>query len=270
MNNNNSPQFSLGCLSRVLASMLISIFLATVVLIALSISPSDVKAAVVMPQSYSIETPLITSTVYLPIVLNNNIILPALIAPQNGAALDTLIPLFQWDMGSQPPDTSACLTFSTSPNPTTCRASGFVGNGVRQITAWFNLDPSTTYYWRVGAVFNNDSSNIYWSDEWSFTTGAVGGVILPASILTFPENGSTVPLGSLTLQWSPVQDALEYSISIHNITENDWWGFNTSTAELTLGSYFLKPNHNYEWSVQARNDYAWGTESGMSNFNTAP
>src|SRR5512139_3644104 len=45
------------------------------------------------------------ATLYLPIVLQNYApctTVPTLLSPANGAALNTLIPLFQWDSGNDP------------------------------------------------------------------------------------------------------------------------------------------------------------------------
>ena len=127
--------------------------------------------------------------IYLPFILRNTHTSPALISPQNRAVLDTLIPLFEWDMSSQPANTSSCLAFSTSLNPTVCQAYGFASNGTHQIITWYNLSSNTTYYWRVGAVYDDDYAHPNWSEEWSFTTGPTGG------------NHSVIPNTAFSSKW---------------------------------------------------------------------
>jgi hypothetical protein len=182
MNNKSLRWFLLNGLLCRSTLVLISVTLAIVILLVISLSAVNVQAASVMPQHISQASALLPNIVYLPLVFNGTggLVPPTLVAPQNGAVLDTLIPLFQWDMGSQPANTSACLTFSTSPNPTSCQASGFGSSGPKQVVMWYNLQPSTTYYWRVAAVYN---SNKYWSEQRTFTTGPTGGTILPGPIL---------------------------------------------------------------------------------------
>jgi len=270
MNNKHHPWFILEGFLRMPASVLGGILLAMVILLVLSQSPADVQATSVMPQPHSQATTLLSNTVYLPLVLNNysTHVLPILIAPQNSAVLDTLIPLFQWDMGSQPTNTSSCLAFSTSPNPTGCNASGFGSSGPKQVVAWYNLQPSTTYYWRVGAVYNYDYSNKYWSEQWSFTTGTTGGTILPSPTLISPANGSSISPNNLILNWNAVTGAVEYSITLHDIDLDDWYGFDESTAPADLSWFTLNPSTHYEWYVEARNNYAWGPSSATWQFTT--
>lgn len=270
MNNKHHLWFFLQSFFRMPASVLIGVLLATVMLLVLSHSPADVKATSVMPQQYSQATTLLTNTVYLPLVLNNHSThaLPTLIAPQNSAVLDTLIPLFQWDMGSQPTNTSACLAFSTSPNPTGCQASGFGSSGPKQVVAWYNLQPNTTYYWRVAAVYDYNYSNKYWSEQWSFTTGPIGGTILPPPTLISPANSSSISPNNILFEWSPVVGAVEYSISLHDKDLGRYYGFDSYTAQLDLSWYPLNPLTHYEWYVEARNDYAWGPSSATWQFTT--
>ncbi len=170
MNNKHLPWFLSNGLLRMSASGLIGVILAIVILLVVSLSTVDVQATSVMPQPYSQATSLLTNTIYLSLVLNNYHVLvpPMLIAPQNGAVLDTLIPLFQWDMSAQPANTSSCLVLSTSLHPTDCQASGFASSGPHQIILWYNLSPSTQYYWRVAAYYAGDYVHPNWSEEWSF------------------------------------------------------------------------------------------------------
>ena len=54
----------------------------------------------------------ISSQAYLPLVVNGAeacAITPTLIAPANGSQLDTLLPVFQWEIGSDPSTTRVRL-----------------------------------------------------------------------------------------------------------------------------------------------------------------
>jgi hypothetical protein len=56
------------------------------------------------------------------------------------------------------------VALSTSLNPTQCYPWGFGNSGPLEYRA--SLLPSTTYYWRVGFVYDGDITNIiYWSEQ---------------------------------------------------------------------------------------------------------
>jgi len=76
MNNKHHSQFSLDGFFRTLTSTFIVTFLVILMLLVLSLLPLEVQATSVMPQPYSQETPFITNTVYLPIVICSEINIP--------------------------------------------------------------------------------------------------------------------------------------------------------------------------------------------------
>ena len=211
------------------------------------------------------------NTIYLPLVLNNyNPLVPQLELPQNGAVLDTLIPTFSWNMGPQPDGTIGCFALGTQPHPTGCYMSYPVHTPEREVVMWYNLQPDTVYYWRVGAVYDYDYDNKLWSEERSFTTGPTGGPILPAPILVSPANNSTVSSTDVTLTWQPVTGAIEYDVLFHAIDTDSWFSFG-ETADPQLIIYGFQGfvpyyGYNYEWTVTARNDYAWGDGSSFWKF----
>lgn len=275
MNNKCFSQFFWKGFFRALASLLIGIFPAIVMLLVLSLSPADVQATSVMPQPYSQATPFLTNTVYLPLVMRNyDPTLPRLISPQSGAKLDTLIPLFVFDAGTQPPNTAGVLDFSTNPDPnrTGWQASFRLASGAHlELLAWDNLQPNTTYYWRVGVIYNfNYSQPPRWTEQYSFTTAPAGGVILPAPTLISPISGTVVAANNVVLQWASVSGAVEYDITVHDMDRDWWYGFSSATTQLTVtSSSLIVPGNHYEWAVTARNNYAWGAESEWWRFNVA-
>jgi hypothetical protein len=252
--------------------VLFGMFAAGLLLSAIS-SPSaaNVQAVSNVPDTAS---PIISSdsAVYLPAVLQNfDPALPRLTSPSSGAVLDTLIPTFSWNMGAQPPDTIGCFALDTNPNPTQCRMKVFVNYGSQwERVMHYNLQPSTLYYWRVGAVYNHEYDRPKWSEERTLMTGPAGGIILPAPILTAPANNSTVALTDLTLTWNPVDGAVQYSISLHDKTQDRWYGFYSTTPQKNLSQPgLLAANSTHEWYVIARNNYAWGSSSTGWSFTTA-
>jgi hypothetical protein len=211
------------------------------------------------------------NAIYLPLVQNNyNPSVPQLGLPQNGAVLDTLIPTFSWNMGTQPDGTVGCLALGTQPHPTGCQMSYLVNTPEREVVMWYNLLPNTVYYWRVGAVYNYDYDNKLWSDERSFTTGQAGGTILPAPIPVSPANNSTVSSTNVTLTWQSVTGAIEYDVLLHAIDTDSWFSFGeTAAPQLIIYDFpwFVSMyGYNFEWTVTARNDYAWGDNSAYWKF----
>jgi hypothetical protein len=235
---------------------------------------NQVQGASEIPADFDFFT-LIDNTyrLFLPLVLNNPPVLPpppVLVGPQDGAVLDTLIPRFQWDTSAQPAGTASCLMYSISPQATGCMSSGYSSSGPHERIAWNNLSPSTVYYWRVGAYYNGDLAHPNWSEEWSFTTGPAGGPILPAPNLISPADDSSVPPNNPvpTLSWNAVAGAVEYYILLHDIDGDSWYSHDTSATQVTLTWPALRPLAHYEWYVEARNDYAWGTSSATWQFTT--
>jgi hypothetical protein len=240
-----------------------------------SLLPTKVQATTSQLPISDITAPITStnSSIYLPLLFRNiDPAVPQLTSPQNGAGLGTLIPTFIWDTGTQPADTDGCLTFGTTSNPTGCRMSYSIDNSVshEEIVMWYNLEPSTLYYWRVGVVYNSDYAHPKWSAEWSFTTGAAGGPILPAPILQSPANNSTITTPDVTLTWQPVAGAVEYSVTLHALDIDRWYGYDNATStqqEINILNFVQSGNgNNYEWFVEARNDYAWSSSSEKWKF----
>lgn len=203
---------------------------------------------------------------------------PTLIAPEDNASLQTLIPTFMWDMGL-PPDDGTSVVFCIIWGPDQddlngCFSSGGTeGPGTLRLVAFSNLEPDTFYYWRVGAVFDYDYDDIHWSETRGFTSGPAGGVILPPPTHISPANGASVSLNEAVLKWSDVNGAIEYDITVHDTIENRYYGWYTSGNQIDLPSmawWGIAPGDNYEWEMRTRNDYAWSDSSEWWSFGIAP
>jgi hypothetical protein len=242
-----------------------------------SLSPAQVQAAAGGLSASAITSPITATnfTVYLPLTAHNYVseqVKAHLASPQDGAVLDTLLPVFTWDTGTQPADTLGCLALATTPNPTGCHMSylmDYYGSHMERVM-WYNLQPDTIYYWRVGVIYNYDYDHPIWSDEWSFTTGSAGGPLLPAPLLQSPSNNSTISNPNLTLTWQPVAGALEYSVTIHGLDANRWYGSSgiSDTQKMINLDDLIQMGYGnkFEWYVQTRNDYAWSDSSQPWKF----
>jgi hypothetical protein len=255
----------------------LAISLSSVIIVFLLMLPSILLpvASIGSPLMQGTLTP--TAFIYLPYVVRQDPLptstpvpgcttAPALISPSNGSSPNTLIPLFQWDSGSNSNATELNLEIWLDPELTqwayglTCTGCGT--QGIYEWRPYRNLDPATTHYWR--AYLMCDSAQGPYSEVWSFTTGS-GGTTMPGPNLLSPANGSTLAGTTATLQWSVVSDAVEYLV---NYTDADYPKWKRVVSGTATTIYALRPNAAYKWWVQARNDYAWGDESAHWEFTT--
>lgn len=191
---------------------------------------------------------------------------PQLQDPPNGQALNTLIPLLQWNNGNDAAATSSYMQLARDPffadivDWVSSQVGPDFGDGWRETQ---NLAPATLYYWRVylqcGVTVNSPASEVR-----SFTTGS-GGAIPSAPALIAPTNGATLPGRTVHLQWNPVNSAVEYQMRWRR---NGGYPYYSLGIQWTSGEWTLQPSSVYEWSVIARNDYAWGPESARWSFTT--
>jgi hypothetical protein len=125
--------------------------------------------------------------------------------------------------------------------------TGFEGDTRASTAQLPDLDPTTTYYWRVRAT---EPVLSLWSDKWSFTTSF--GTEAYAPELESPQPGATgVPLKPI-FQWSAVAGANGYElvVSTHSAVDNP--------TILKTGT-FLLPNTAWEANVELDYDttYYW-------------
>jgi hypothetical protein len=206
-------------------------------------------------------------TIYLPIVLKDYAgcyTIPTLLSPAIGSTLSTINPLFSWDSGNDPTATAFRMQVALDVDFTQIRSDLWSGGatGIEEFRFASNYNSATIYYWRAWLMCGETQGQ--YSEVWSFTTGS-GGTILPAPTLIAPDNGSTVPTTTVTLQWAIVPDALEYIV---HWRQDGWGGYYYQWVNDTQYSIHLLNNTTYEWWVTARNDYALGTNSATWHFTT--
>lgn len=206
--------------------------------------------------------------VYLPAIFNISSecsTAPTLIAPANGSALNTLLPLFQWDAGSEPNATHLYLTVANDAAFTVIR------NGLRTSSVSGpdefrfddNFDPAITYYWR--AYMECGEVHGPYSSTWSFITLS-GGTFPAAPNLVEPANGSVVSSLPVTLRWGAVSDANRYLVRWRPVGDYVYPYASLDATHYSPSS--LDPGTTYEWWVSAINDYAIGPDSSKWQFTT--
>jgi hypothetical protein len=182
--------------------------------------------------------------------------IPTLISPSNESMLNSLAPLLKWDYDSEPNATELDIQIARDPDFLSIDLYYVDETPYYPSYEWrlrFNLDASTTYYWR--AFFMCDDVRGPYA-AWSFTTGSEG-VILPAPRLISPPDASTVSSETVLLQWEAVDEAVEYLVEWGDSSQTSRWIPLVSYIQHEI-DYDLRPDTTYEWSVAARNDYAIG------------
>jgi hypothetical protein len=234
---------------------------------------------IVIPLSAAMQRPVVNASdassarayaLYLPSVQRSYCACctrPVLHEPADGSTGHSLIPVFRWHSGNDPLATGGFIEAARDPGFTRLAAAASSPSWAQgQIDYWhnvYNLQPGTTYWWRVrlecGPVHGP------FSETWSFTT-APQGTIPTAPTLLSPSDGSTLVSLPVTVQWSPVEGAVEYLVSWRQSVEPGrtvWWVRDTQATLL-----FLEAGTVYEWYVEARSDYAMGAKSATWQFTT--
>jgi hypothetical protein len=207
------------------------------------------------------------NTSYLPILFKDYTpcaTIPTLLSPPDGGIIDTLNPFFSWNNDSDPNATESVIQYAEDEafQQDSWVTTSYYLPGIYNIRFPWNLEPGTTYYWRARLSCRNTRGP--YSEVWSFTTSA-SGVILPPPTLISPANGSTIPSTLATLQWSPVDGAIEYGVYWKKIGQQITYIMRVSATQANIQVAY---NSSYEWWVRAINDYALGDVSEEWYFYT--
>ena len=210
------------------------------------------------------------STQYLPFIPNNyhpTVLCdtaPSLISPENGAAVDTLLPQLTYIQGSFP---ISYTQISIADNPgfsNSISYSSYGGGAPTQhtLSLFDNLAPGTKYYWHVQDFCGSQGSPL--SPNYTFTTGS-NGTILPAPVQVSPANATVNVSKYITITWNSVPGATGYKLFVHPVGSGGTIYFTVGTSRLILNQ---QANTTYEWTVQARNSYAFGNASPTWQYTT--
>jgi hypothetical protein len=191
---------------------------------------------------------------------------PTLLAPANGATVDTLSPTVDWQ--DDPNSGSYSFTYRVQLS----ESSSFGTTVVNEIApasvyvrpTWAELRPGTQYFWRIQGI-NSAAPPVTsaWSEVRSFFTPNAPAV----PTLSLPAAGATVDTATPTLVVNPVAEATEYTVEVSTAS---WYSSATivrrvssSTPSLTVAQP-LSYSTTYYWHASAKNAAGtsdWTTES---------
>lgn len=186
---------------------------------------------------------------------------PKLVRPVRNSINQPLASTLKWRKASVA--TSYTVEWAMTPNFLSASTLTLADTSVA-----LNLNPNTSYYWRVQAANVNGTGP--WSEVWAFTTE----VPLPANapVHVSPVSGSIIPGNRVTVRWNKVLYAESYVVDIS--TDPIFYWYNSSPFLFGDTAYTynnLPPNTTLYWRVKARNGA--GVYSALSKpwrFTTGP
>jgi hypothetical protein len=192
---------------------------------------------------------------------------PVLLSPANLANLQTLVPQLAYDAGNDPDASESAVQVAVDEEFQGILLDGLAGTprGRVNYTVWFNLEPSTTYYWRTWLNYGQDQGPF--SEAWSFTTGSSG--IIPQSPNPLdPADGGRVFPGQVLLDWSAVAEAQSYEVNWGR-QSMQYFEHSLSVDSASARVAATERGTVYQWRVRARTGYAWSDWSETFTFTTA-
>ncbi|MEQ8524130.1 T9SS type A sorting domain-containing protein [Gracilimonas sp.] len=132
--------------------------------------------------------------------------------------------------------------------------------------------PSTVFYWRVRAVFQEGPGE--WSEVWSFTTSPTSS-FPEVPVLHLPEPETMGTELSLNLKWFPDKKSKQFSLAVNydvEVSENENFEelhTNLEEHQDTIATIeVLSENTEYFWRVRGNNEYGTGEWSEVWSFTT--
>ncbi len=187
---------------------------------------------------------------------------PTLKYPQNNSTKMPLSFTCEWEKptGAEQYDFQLSKNMQFSP-----LAYGRVGLNTTSLELR-DLEPTTTYYWRVKA--KNSEGESQWSAVFSFTTSSNP---LQIPTLISPMNNSIEQPVNSYFVWSSVPRATYYELQLSEVP--NFSSLYKSFKNITDTAYFvpdLQNNKEYFWRVQAYNDSTSSAWSTVWRFVTQP
>jgi len=174
---------------------------------------------------------------------------PQLVAPTNGATLDTLSPLFEWTR--LPNDKRYELVIR---GPGSIRRIYVAAQGEGNTVVFqpaFNLRGKTEFTWRVRAIGFRSLYFGPWSETFTFTTPPNPNPPDPKQVkLIRPLNNALVKELEPTLKWGRIPSAIRYQVQLSS--SNIW---DPAPAEL-MSVNFVPPDPNAWVVVFTAADYS--------------
>ncbi|MGQ9818590.1 MAG: fibronectin type III domain-containing protein [Candidatus Kapaibacteriales bacterium] len=187
---------------------------------------------------------------------------PQLLLPLNNSNRQPHTIEFQWTR------VEGALTYELQISKTPNFSKIFTGRSglTNNVVIIKDLEPSTTYYWRVKA--KNDEGESKWSQIFSFRTSPRP---LNPPTLVFPQNDQQNIPTNASLVWNSVIGAKYYSVQVTKT-----FGFYSVDIEINNipDTFYVVQNLDnqteYFWRVQAYNDSASSPWSAVGRFTTLP
>lgn len=186
---------------------------------------------------------------------------PVLVSPADGADEVSTKPEFVWEVAERADIYRIQIATAVEFDSILVDADEIEGT-MYSVTE--ELNPFTTYYWRVNA--SNIGGTSDWSDGWAFETGQA----LPiAPVLESPDDGSTGLETEVMVMWNAVPTATHYHVQIADnnnfetpVVDND----GVTNTFFTVSE--LDTATQYYWRVRAVSDVGTGEWSEIWNFTT--
>jgi hypothetical protein len=188
-----------------------------------------------------------------------------LTSPANHATNIALNPKLEWGIQGSASELRYQYQLSKDSLFTSVAIVTLPANSSSNVTV--TCEYGTQYYWRARAYHSQDTSR--WSGFYAFKT--LNAPTLGAVQLVTPANGANnVPVGSVTLGWNFLANALTYDVEV-----SDDQAFSAILASGNTTSnaiYFTgaQANTRYYWRVRGRINSLLGPWSTVRYFNTAP
>jgi hypothetical protein len=190
---------------------------------------------------------------------------PVLKAPYSNSTNITLPPTIEWY--SVTGATNYNYKLSTTSSFSTIAASGTVSTTQASVS---NLNPNTTYFWKVQATDGSTAS--VWSSIWTFTTATAATIGTPT--LVAPMDGAIDVVIDPVLDWTDVTGAEEY---IYEISESSSMApvLRTGTIDVSAVAIAsevhiigLDNDKTYYWRVKAADANITSNWTSVWSFTT--
>ena len=185
--------------------------------------------------------------------------IPSLLNPALGAIDVNLKPTLSW--GGVLSSAKYTVHLSLQSNYETIKQSVDIATTTIYLDS---LSRATTYYWRVRAYINGDTTT--YSSSNYFTT--IPNIPTTPNLIYPPDTSINIPV-NVVLRWSKVQNATSYKLQVSASPIFSTFLTNSSfTDTLFRPKPFFNSNTQYYWRVNSTNGAGTSIYSGIYRFKT--
>lgn len=192
---------------------------------------------------------------------------PQLITPEFTAEGSSLLPTLRWNASSGTTPITYQVQLGTINDFSGSIVIDQSGLSATYYTLTTALSLDTRYYWRVLATNGTPSA---WSEVWYLNTGAIPGIITPATPVTDSVDTTTTP----TITWSlPASGTSPFTYNLQ-VDTTDFFTAPIDLTGITEEEYTFSIDNKltgglkYYWRVKAINPFGEGSWSTTFNFTT--